>query len=276
MINVDVADYKEQVTVRSKNITIKATGVGEGTAPLPSIVPNNVVANAQTADGRDITALLLVEDAWVEVRNMRISGVNLSLAKRRATDIFAGIAVVGETSGIDVQDSVIRTINKGSNTLPRAEDFPTNCVDDIRDPNRGVGILAIDSMSVSVTNTTLNSNVDSVTAICVRDLSFQSSTVAGTGMANQGVGVTVAGDAARIVKDKFGANWIDMLIIGNENRVLQNGSYAPDIALSKFGIVLEGDRNILYGNVFWHTETDVVDSGTENTVYVPKGRRTRR
>lgn len=276
VINVDVADYKEQITVRGKNITIKATGVGDGTSPLPSILPNNIVANAQTADGREISALLLVEDAWVEIRNMRISGFSLSLAKRRATDIFAGIAVIGENSGIDVQDSIIRTINKGSNSLPRVEVFPTNCTDDIRDPNRGVGILAIDSLSVSVTNTTLTSNLDGVAAICVRDLSFQSNTVVGTGMVNQGVGVTVAGDAARIVKNKFGANWIDMLIKGNENRVLQNGSYAPDVALSNIGIVLEGDRNILYGNVFWHTQTDVVDSGTENTVYVPKGRRTRR
>ena len=272
VINVDVADYNEQVIVSGKNITIKATGVGDSLAPLPAIIPSNVAPNAETADGRQITALLVVEDAWVDIRNMRISGNRLSLAKRRATDIFAGIVVLGENSGLDVQDSIIRMINKGSNTLPRFVDFPTSCVGDLRDPNRGVGILAINSLSLSLTNNELTSNLDNVLAVCVRDFSFQSNAVVGTGMANRGVGVTVAGNAARIVKNKFGANSIDMLIKADENRVFQNGSVDAEKTFSDIGIQIEGDRNLLFGNVLAHANTEVVDSGSDNDVSVPRGR----
>ena len=118
----------------------------------------------------------------------------------------------------------------------------------------------------------MTSNLDNVLAVCVRDFSFQSNAVVGTGMANRGVGVTVAGNAARIVKNKFGANSIDMLIKGDENRVFQNGSVDAEKTFSDIGIQIEGDRNLLFGNVLAHANTEVVDSGSDNDVSVPRGR----
>jgi len=266
VIQIEQGTYREQVRIIGKDLTL--LGVKTATdGGYPAIVPLTLKPSGETVGGRALTALLLVKDAWVDVREVRIGGISLTLTERRKADLLAAVAVLGSTAGLDVRNSRILSMNKGSIGAPRIVGFPTNCVGPLRDPDRGVGILAVENLSLSVTNTVMINNADGIIAACVTDISIQGNQIAATPPENEEIGITIGGNAARIVQNELGQNYIDILVKGNESRIFNNSSLAE----STIGIQLEGDDNILFGNDFYLADDPTVDDGSGNETVPPRG-----
>jgi hypothetical protein len=239
VIQIDQGTYREQVRIIGKDLTLLGTQTSTD-GGYPAIVPTTLKPSGQFVGGREITALLLVKDAWVDVRELRLGGVSLTVTERRKADLLAAVAVLGSTAGFDLRNSRILSMNKGNVGTPRIVGFPTDCVGPLRDPDRGVAILAIDTLSLSVTNTSMTNNADGIIAACVVDISIQGNVIAGTVPANEEIGVTIGGNFARVVQNELGQHTIDILVKGNGSRIFNNSSLSP----SEIGIQLEGDDNI--------------------------------